>query len=287
MNIVFDSEIWQDSEKIAVPDVRTVFAPVDSIRLWLRDETSGGVHGHAAVHDFYCLYLCLEGCGGVEIDGVRHSLEANEALGVLPKQPHVRLRGTEKVKYLLIRFLTSEPEFVRQVFSGILQCDESFVPLIQKIVTIYEEVVRKPSEQLQNELGLHLALLLNRLNGKMKERLFEAVADKRVQNALKLIIDPANLNLSMQDIARKMGITPGHLSDLIHDNLGYPPRDVKRSVRYQVAMNYLLHSSLSISEIAEAAGFRSVYAFSRFFKNASGESPLAFRRKHKKNQSAD
>jgi AraC-like DNA-binding protein len=84
-----------------------------------------------------------------------------------------------------------------------------------------------------------------------------------------------------------MGITPGHLSDLIHDNLGYPPRDVKRSVRYQVAMNYLLHSSLSISEIAEAAGFRSVYAFSRFFKNASGESPLAFRRKHKKNQSAD
>ena len=287
MNIVFDSEIWSNSEKIAIPDVRTVFAPVDSIRLWLRDETSGGMHGHAAVHDFYCFYFCLEGCGGIEIDGIPHFLEANEALGVLPKQPHVRLRGTEKVKYLLVRFLTSEPEFIRQLFSGILQCDESFVPLIQKMVTVYEEIVREPSVQLQNELGLHLALLLNKLCGKNKKQLSEPVADKRLQEALKLIIDPGNLTLSMQDIARKMGITPGHLSDLVHDNLGYPPRDVKRSVRHQVAVNYLLHSSLSVSEIAEAAGFRSVYAFSRFFKNANGESPLAFRRKHKKNQSAD
>lgn len=287
MNIVFDCAIWQNVEKTSMPDVKTVFAPVDSIRLWLRDETSGSTHGHAAVHDFYCLYLCLEGRGCIEVDGVPHFLETNEALGVLPRQPHVRLRGTEKVQYLLIRFLTSEPEFIRQLFSGILQCDESFVPLIQKMVTIYEEIIREPAELLQNELGLHLALLLNRLCGKIKSRLSEPVADKRVQRALQLIIDPANLNLSMQDLARKMGITPGHLSDLIHDNLGYPPRDVKRSVRYQVAMNYLLHSSLSISEIAEAAGFRSVYAFSRFFKNASGESPLAFRRKYSKNQSTD
>lgn len=287
MNIAFDSGIWQNVEKTSMPDVKTVFAPVDSIRLWLRDETSSGVHGHAAVHDFYCLYFCLEGRGRIEIDGVPHFLEADEALGVLPKQPHIRLRGTENVKYLLVRFMTSEPEFVRQLFSGILQCDESFVPLIQKMVTIYEEIVGEPSEQLQNELGLHLALLLNKLSGKAKEHLSEPASDKRVQEALELIVDPGNLTLSMQDIARKMGITAGHLSDLIHDNLGYPPRDIKRSVRYQVAMNYLLHSSLSISEIAEAAGFRSVYAFSRFFKNANGESPLAYRKKHEKNQSAD
>lgn len=287
MNIIFNSEIWQSPEKNTIPDVKTVFAPVNSIRLWLRDEMNAGVHGHAAVHDFYCLYLCLEGRGGIEIDGVPHFLETNEALGVLPRRPHVRLRSTEKVKYLLIRFLTSEPEFIRQLFSGILQYDESLVPLIQKIVTTYEEILRESSVQNQNELGLHLALLLNKLSGKNNCRLSEQVADKRVQEALALIIAPENLNLSIQDIAFKMGITPGHLSDLIHDNLGYPPREVRRSVRHQAAMNYLLHSSLSISEIAEATGFRSVYAFSRFFKNANGESPLAFRRKHKKNQSDD
>ena len=83
MNIVFDSAIWQNVEKTSMPDVKTVFAPVDSIRLWLRDETSGSTHGHAAVHDFYCLYLCLEGRGCIEVDGVPHFLETNEALGAI------------------------------------------------------------------------------------------------------------------------------------------------------------------------------------------------------------
>ena len=102
-------------------------------------------------------------------------------------------------------------------------------------------------------------------------------------DALQLIISPENLDQSLRDTAKKLGITPGHLSDLIHDNLGYAPRHLKRMVRHRVAVNYLLHSALSISQISDAAGFKSVYAFSRFFKSVSGISPSAFRRLHEKN----
>ena len=116
MDIAFDSSIWETKKILSCADVKTFFAPVDAIRLWLRDETSAGVSGHVAVHGFYCLYLCLEGRGRIEIDGIPHFIEKNEALGVLPRQPHVRLRGEEKVKYLLIRFMTAEPEFIRQLF---------------------------------------------------------------------------------------------------------------------------------------------------------------------------
>ena len=287
MDIFFNSSIWQCESGVCIPDVKTTFAPVDNIRLWLRDENSAGVHGHVAVHEYYCLYLCLEGSGCIEIDGVPYFLEKNDALGVLPRQPHVRLRGRETGRFLLIRFLSSGEDFLRRLFAGVLRFDETLYPQIRQLVCAYEKAVAGADEKNQNETGLELSYLLNNLSACQKNPLLETASDKRIQEALKLILAPENLNLGIREIARKLGITPGHLSDLVHDNLGYPPRDIKRSVRYQVALNYLLYSSLSVSEIAEAAGFKSVYAFSRFFKNINGMSPLAYRRSHQKKSPDD
>ncbi|MFW5841098.1 MAG: helix-turn-helix domain-containing protein [Planctomycetota bacterium] len=41
----------------------------------------------------------------------------------------------------------------------------------------------------------------------------------------------------------------------------------------------MLYSDESVSQVAAAMGFADIYAFSRFFKRASGLSPTAFRRK--------
>ena len=282
MDIFFSNSLRGGGDGSGMPEIKTTFAPVDCIRLWFRDESSAEQNGPVAVHEYYCLYLCLDGSGCIEINGIPCFIEKDEALGVLPRQP-LRLRSGGKGCFLLIRFLAFEQDFLDRLFTGILRFGKELYPQIRKLVNSYELAASGKNEQLQNETGLELANLLNQLSGCQKEQVIETAQDKRIQEALKLILSPENLNLGIRETARKLGITPGHLSDLIHDNLGYPPREIKRSVRYQTAVRYLLYSGLSVSEIAEASGFKSVYAFSRFFKNINGMSPLAFRRSSKKN----
>ena len=294
MQINFDKNIWNDRATPALLNVSSPFAPVDKIHIWLRQQgggmpsaVSGKLSGASSAHEFYCLYICLEGSGHIEIDGVPHYVGTDEVLGVLPRHPHRRLPANGYVKYLLIRFICKDPEFIQSLFNGTFSLDDSFRPGIQELVEAYEKVYLSGTEQNHNAVGLKLGLLLNQMTTCEHNPLFPSVQGKRIHDALKMIIDPENLNVPFREIARKMGITPGHLSDLVHDNLGYPPRSLKHALRHQLAVNYLLHSSMNITQIAEAAGFKSVYAFSRFFKNVSGVSPMTFRKQNKKNNPLD
>ena len=98
---------------------------------------------------------------------------------------------------------------MRRIFSGILCLDDALVPPVETLVRAYEKAAADPTEANQNEVGLFLAFLLNKLNGCQKKPLAKSVPDKRIQEVLQLIVAPENLNLSMRDIARKLGLHRG------------------------------------------------------------------------------
>jgi len=286
MEIRFDGKLWTRTGSPAVTDVASPFAPVDKIRLFLRNTkkkepvTCGRVN--LAAHDFFCIYLCLKGSGYIETDGIPYFVEEGNAIGVLPYHPHRRV-DHGPVQYLLIRFLCSDPEFIQGLFGVTVKFDSELKPYIQSLVTAYESVLKNATLPNCNEAGLRLALLLNRMRDCERDALSEKkFSNQRVHEALQMIISPENLNLSMRDIAGKLGVTPGHLSDLVHDKIGYAPRGLRRMTRHRTAVNHLLHSTLSISQIAELTGFKSIYAFSRFFRSVTGMSPSAYRRKYGK-----
>ena len=287
MKIRFDAALWDKKGSLSMTDVTSPFAPVNKIHLFKREgngEETASVRRPLplAAHEFYCIYLCLKGSGYIETDGIQYFVQEGAAIGVLPYHPHRRV-SSGYVQYLLIRFLSADPEFVSSLFGITIKLESGIASYIQDLVTSYENVQRTPGEQACNEVGLRLALLLN----KMKECERNALSEKkfsnqRVHDALQMIIAPENLNLSMREIAGKLGVTPGHLSDLVHDKIGYPPRGLRQMTRHRTAVNNLLHSTLSISQIAELSGFKSIYAFSRFFRKITGMSPSAFRRKYGK-----
>ncbi|MBQ9501356.1 MAG: helix-turn-helix transcriptional regulator [Lentisphaeria bacterium] len=286
MKIRFDATLWDKKGNSATIDVTSPFAPVNKILLFRREGDGKTVSSDRppvlAAHEFYCIYLCLKGSGYIETDGIQYFVEEGEAIGVLPYHPHRRV-NSGYVQYLLIRFLSADPEFVSSLFGGTVKLESGTGPYIQDLVTSYENVLRNAGGQSCNEVGLRLALLLNKMKDCERNALSEKkFSNQRVHDALQMIIAPENLNLSMREIAGKLGVTPGHLSDLVHDKLGYAPRGLRQMTRHRTAVNNLLHSTLSISQIAELSGFRSIYAFSRFFRNITGMSPTAFRRKYGK-----
>jgi len=80
------------------------------------------------------------------------------------------------------------------------------------------------------------------------------------------------------DYARKLAVTPGHLTALCNAHLG---RSAKRVLQDRItveARRLLLYSDRTAESIAQHLGFADASYFSRFFRRMSGRSPQVFRR---------
>ena len=275
MNIEYDPSFWLTPH--ANYDVASTIATVNRLHLFLRTENAI-VSTLPSVHNFHCLYLCIKGAGNIEIDGVPFFIKSGEAISILPHHPHRRLPGKTDVHYLLLRFTISHPELISNLSGNILTVPEKAEPLISKLIECYRNAIENSSTSANNETLLYATLLINALSDSPKaSQLKQSALPERLNKALQILSNPENINLPLHTVAHKLGITPGHLSDLIRDHLGYPPSKLRRAVIIRTAVHYLTHTDLNISEIAELSGFKSVYAFSRFFKQGHGISPRKFR----------
>jgi len=81
------------------------------------------------------------------------------------------------------------------------------------------------------------------------------------------------------DLAREAGYSPDHFTRIFRQVLGQSPRDYMVQARVHRAQQLLTESSLTITQIADALGFDSVYFFSRQFKEKTGISPSRYRRR--------
>ena len=77
--------------------------------------------------------------------------------------------------------------------------------------------------------------------------------------------------------ARKLGVTPDHLNEVVREHTGHTAGDLIRQRRLLDAKRLLLHSDHSVSEIGYQLGFDDPSYFSRFFRRYSGDTPAQFR----------
>ncbi len=95
-----------------------------------------------------------------------------------------------------------------------------------------------------------------------------------------------NLNfyrpISITELAAAQNISDRYLYNLFIKHEGVSPKQYLSSVRLEYAKKQLRETELSVSEIAFSVGFFDSLAFSRFFsKKTGGESPSAYRKRHR------
>lgn len=83
---------------------------------------------------------------------------------------------------------------------------------------------------------------------------------------------------SVGELARQAGYSTDHFTRIFRQVLGQNPRDYIVEQRLVRARQLLSESSLTVTQIADALGYESVYFFSRQFKEKTGRSPSAYRR---------
>ena len=86
----------------------------------------------------------------------------------------------------------------------------------------------------------------------------------------------ANGDISNEKLAFISNMSTVYFRKLFSQRYGISPMRYVGNIRIENAKNMLLSDNYSVSEIAEATGFSSVYSFSRAFKKATSLSPSEF-----------
>lgn len=100
----------------------------------------------------------------------------------------------------------------------------------------------------------------------------------RVAELLAWISDHLRDDLSVGALAKRMNVTPRHLSRLLNAETNTTPGTLVERARLQSAVDQLLHSDRPMTAVAAAAGFGSVASLSRAFSRAYNVSPTQYRR---------
>ena len=91
----------------------------------------------------------------------------------------------------------------------------------------------------------------------------------------------ARAELSNQMIADEFHYHPYHVSRVMKAYTQKTLHEYLMDYRLEMAKNYLITTSLSVTDIAEKIGFASYTYFIKLFREKTGQSPLQYRQTHK------
>lgn len=101
--------------------------------------------------------------------------------------------------------------------------------------------------------------------------------DPRLREILDHIATHLDRPLSITQLAERCGLSVSRFAHLFRETMGISPQKFIEHRRIEQACHLLEHTSLSLSEIAEATGFDNPYYFSARFKHLKKSSPTLYR----------
>lgn len=103
-----------------------------------------------------------------------------------------------------------------------------------------------------------------------------------VKRFLQLLEENYQNNISVNEYALQLHITPNHLTQTIKELTGKTASKIIQEKQLIETKRLLLHTNLSVTEISTLLNFSDQSYFAKFFKKMTGESPNAFRTKSTK-----
>ena len=96
---------------------------------------------------------------------------------------------------------------------------------------------------------------------------------REIAAEIKARLDKAS---SLDDV----GLTPRRMTDIFKQEYGATPKEYTDSRRLCAAKEMLAATQEKVIDVAYQAGFSSLAAFNRFFKQQTGQTPTEYRKEH-------
>ena len=111
--------------------------------------------------------------------------------------------------------------------------------------------------------------------------------DKRMKEIMQYILANLDQEISLNELADRMFISPSTLSRVFRKNTGQYFADFVLEMRIKNAMNLLTHTGSNVTQIALACGFTNSASFNRAFKKLVHMTPLEYRKQSESTQADD
>ncbi|HTV68242.1 MAG TPA: AraC family transcriptional regulator [Rhizobiaceae bacterium] len=103
-----------------------------------------------------------------------------------------------------------------------------------------------------------------------------------LQKIIDILRERALGAVDMADLASELGMSPATLRRKVSAATGASPKAYQLRLRLDRAKELLVTSDMSIDAISAAVGIDDPFYFSRLFRSREGDSPRAFRRRHRR-----
>lgn len=148
---------------------------------------------------------------------------------------------------------------------------------LRKLWAVCEEE-GAPSRLLARSAGCELLAELCRLGGAPFAPVKGGLAPWAKRNCLELMRARLLEDISLDDLAAEVRLSPFHFARMFKHSLGVPPRVYFTRLRMERVCELLEHTNLSVTEIALEVGYSSNQVLARIFTKHQRMSPTDYRR---------
>lgn len=151
--------------------------------------------------------------------------------------------------------------------------------IIEALLNKYEKIVNFEMDKniLMNKYKLFVLKQLEEISLGTNKRELTAVT-----KAKKYISDNYQNQITLEEVAEEVEISPGYLSTMFKKELGINFSDYIIELRVEMAKNILKNTNLSIAEITEEVGYTDCRYFSKLFNKIVGIKPSKYRKLYNK-----
>lgn len=228
-----------------------------------------------ALHNRFVLIIALQGTATVCVNDRVIRLSEGEGLLVFPFQFHHYIdAGQKDILWIFITFDMAAAESLQPMQYRPFVFTQEARSLTTELIAVYQKEGR------MSELpALLLALLLARLRRQepAPRRKPELPSAPGMVMQVNQLAHQNNESLGIKALAAALGISQSHLRARFRASCGVSLGRHLRRLRLERARGLLRLTPNRVSEIAEQCGFNSIYSFSRAFRAAFGQPPVAYR----------
>lgn len=135
-----------------------------------------------------------------------------------------------------------------------------------------------PSRLLAQAAGCEILAELSRLSGSPFGPTKGGLAPWAERHCLELIRERLSEDISLEELAAEVNLSPFHFARMFKQSVGVPPRAYLTRLRVGRARELLKTTDLSVTEIALEVGYSSSQVFARVFLKHMRMSPSDYRR---------
>lgn len=218
-----------------------------------------------AVRTYWLLHYVVKGHGIFVRDGITHHLQAGDIFVIPPyRKTYYKADPADPWEYIWVSFTTAEdlPELLRE---SVIQMPGAG--------RIFRDMKR--CESMENGKTAFICSKLWELFSLFWEQ--ETHIPDAVENAIHLIHTEYMYDLTVETIARRVGLDRSYFSSLFKQKTGISPQQYLVRYRMEQAALLMTAGNRSPTLAANSVGYKDIYTFSKIFKKVYGISPRTYK----------